>query len=92
MTRTVLEANLVDVHGWLQLLWEHTSDAMALSDETGLVLAANPAYYRLYGYGPGERGKSDAQVAAAAPRIAQRFSTGVPNLDLVLGCTQQSRW
>lgn len=46
MTRTVLEANLVDVHGWLQLLWEHTSGAMALSDETGTVLAANPAYYR----------------------------------------------
>src|SRR5438270_411564 len=37
---------------WLRDLWEHTSDAMALSDAAGIVLAANPAYYRLYGYGP----------------------------------------
>jgi PAS domain S-box-containing protein len=39
---------------WLRQLWEHTTDAMAISDPNGVVLAANPAYYRLYGYGPEE--------------------------------------
>lgn len=33
-----------------QSIWEHASDAMALSDAEGTVLAANPAYFRLYGY------------------------------------------
>jgi PAS domain S-box-containing protein len=31
-------------------LWEMSSDAMALSDPEGIVLDANPAYLRLYGY------------------------------------------
>ncbi len=31
-------------------VWEITSDAMALSDPEGIVLAANPAYFDLYGY------------------------------------------
>ncbi|MBK9603045.1 MAG: PAS domain S-box protein [Anaerolineales bacterium] len=31
-------------------VWEATSDAMALSDPEGIVLAANPAYLDLYGY------------------------------------------
>lgn len=71
MARTMLEAQLVDVHGWLQVLWEHTSDAMALSDETGLVLAANPAYYRLYGYSPDEVvGKSFALIFPTEQRSA----------------------
>lgn len=30
--------------------WENAVNAMALSDENGIVIAANPAYYRLYGY------------------------------------------
>lgn len=34
----------------LQTLWEGATDAMALSDQAGIVWAANPAYYRLYGY------------------------------------------
>ena len=34
----------------LQALWEGANDAMALSDDAGIVQAANPAYYRLYGY------------------------------------------
>ena len=34
----------------LQQIWESASDAMALSDAEGVVLAANPAYLRLYGY------------------------------------------
>jgi PAS domain S-box-containing protein len=37
-----------------QAVWEHTTDAMALSDPEGIVRAANPAYYRLYGYTPDE--------------------------------------
>jgi PAS domain-containing protein len=48
---------------WLRQLWEHTSEAMVLSDPGGIVLAANPAYYRLYGYGPEEvLGKSFALI------------------------------
>jgi PAS domain S-box-containing protein len=39
---------------WLRAAWEAASDAMALSDPGGIVLAANPAYYTLYGYGPDE--------------------------------------
>lgn len=35
-------------------VWELAADAMALSDEQGIVLAANPAYYQLYGYTPQE--------------------------------------
>jgi PAS domain S-box-containing protein len=31
-------------------VWQHTSDAMALSDSEGIVLLANPAYLSLYGY------------------------------------------
>ncbi|MBL8050905.1 MAG: PAS domain S-box protein, partial [Anaerolineales bacterium] len=33
-------------------VWEVTTDAMVLSDENGIVIAANPAYYKLYGYRP----------------------------------------
>ena len=48
---------------WLRQLWKHASDAMVLSDADGIVLAANPAYYRLYGYGPEEvLGKSFALI------------------------------
>ena len=38
----------------LQALWEGATDALALSDHAGIVQAANPAYYRLYGYSPDE--------------------------------------
>jgi PAS domain S-box-containing protein len=31
-------------------VWETTSDAMAISDAEGIVLAVNPAYLQLYGY------------------------------------------
>jgi PAS domain S-box-containing protein len=31
-------------------VWERAADAMVLSDEQGMVLLANPAYYQLYGY------------------------------------------
>src|SRR5437762_2974872 len=63
MTQSVLGPSVLEGHQWLQVLWEQTSDAMALSDEAGIVLAANPAYYRLYGYGPDEvLGKSFALI------------------------------
>ncbi|HET7770162.1 MAG TPA: PAS domain-containing sensor histidine kinase [Chloroflexota bacterium] len=39
---------------WLRAAWEAASDAMALSDPRGIVLAANPAYFALYGYGPAD--------------------------------------
>ena len=35
-------------------VWESATDAMALSDPDGIVVAANPAYYRMYDYGPDE--------------------------------------
>src|SRR5579859_6559940 len=63
MTQSVLGASVLKGHQWLQVLWEQTSDAMALSDEAGIVVAANPAYFRLYGYGPDEvLGKSFALI------------------------------
>jgi diguanylate cyclase (GGDEF)-like protein/PAS domain S-box-containing protein len=34
----------------LRQVWEVTSDAMCLSDADGIVLAANPSYFRMYGY------------------------------------------
>lgn len=54
---------------WLHQIWEHASDAMALSDASGVVLAANPAYYRLYGYEPQDvLGKSFALIFPAEQR------------------------
>ena len=35
-------------------VWEAASDAMALSAPDGIVFAANPAYYQLYGLTPEE--------------------------------------
>jgi PAS domain S-box-containing protein len=35
-----------------QAVWDGAADAMALSNAEGIVLAANPAYYKLYGYLP----------------------------------------
>lgn len=48
---------------YLQQIWETTTDALALSDAEGILLDANPAYVRLYGY-PLEqiRGKSFAII------------------------------
>jgi len=34
----------------LKQVWEVTSDAMCISDPDGIVLAANPSYFRMYGY------------------------------------------
>lgn len=47
----------------LREVWETTSDAMVLSDEVGVVLAANPAFLELYGYAEHEIvGHSFAQI------------------------------
>jgi len=46
------EAALRESEERLRAVWESASDAMALSDPHGTVLAANPAYYRLLGYAP----------------------------------------
>lgn len=47
----------------LRAVWEAASEAVAVSDCYGLVLAANPAYYLLYGYTPDEvLGKSFAVI------------------------------
>src|SRR5262249_1185141 len=63
MTQSVLGASVLEGHQWLQVLWEQTSEAMALSDDAGIVLAANPAYHRLYGYRSDEvLGKSFALI------------------------------
>jgi PAS domain S-box-containing protein len=54
VVRTGVGTKILEGQHWLELMWEHTSDAMALSDEAGIVLAVNPAYHRLYGYSPDE--------------------------------------
>lgn len=35
---------------YFQAVWEYASDAMALSAPDGTIIAANPAYFQLYGY------------------------------------------
>ena len=35
-------------------IWARSTVAMALSDANGIILDANPAYYRLFGYEPSE--------------------------------------
>ncbi len=56
MLRVLLqdEKDLQDGDRLFRLVWESTSDAMALSAPDGTVLAANPAYYQLYGFKPEE--------------------------------------
>lgn len=50
----------VEERGWLdrvtqlEAAWNLGVDAMAISDADGIVLAANPAYFRLYAISPGE--------------------------------------
>ena len=70
---------------WLRQVWDHSPDAMALSDCAGIVLAANPAYYDLYGYGPDEVvGSSFAlifpkqQRAAAEAQYQDMFRAALP--------------
>lgn len=52
--RARAEAALRESEARFRAVWEATSDAMALSDPEGTVLAANPAYLELYGYSEDE--------------------------------------
>jgi len=61
----------VQVEGWVRAVWEAASDAFALSDARGIVLAANPAYCALYGIGPkGAVGQSFAAILLEHERTA----------------------
>jgi PAS domain S-box-containing protein len=52
-------------------IWEAAADAMALSNAEGIVLAANPAYYQLYGYTPEQVvGHSFAMIFPAEQRAS----------------------
>ncbi len=54
---------------WLRAVWDAASDAMALSDERGIVIDANPAYQALYGYAREEvMGKSFSVIFPEAER------------------------
>lgn len=46
------EEALYESEQQFRAVWENASDAMALSTADGIVFAANPAYFRLYGYAP----------------------------------------
>src|SRR5689334_13788716 len=62
-------AMAVRMEVWLRAAWEAASDAMAISDAEGVVLVANPAYCRLYGYSPDEVvGQSFAIIFPEAER------------------------
>lgn len=50
VTDATVQGLCVDSQTLLGYVWEITTDAMALSDADGIVLAANPAYLMLYGY------------------------------------------
>jgi PAS domain S-box-containing protein len=52
--RRAAEAALQESEARFQAVWEATSEALALSDPSGIVLAVNPAYVALYGFSPGE--------------------------------------
>jgi PAS domain S-box-containing protein len=67
-----------------QTVWETAIEAMVLSDPDGIVLIANPAYYRLYGYTPEEvLGKDfaiifpEAQRQWARQRYQERFRSPI---------------
>ncbi len=56
---------------WLRAAWQVTTDAIAISDPKGVVLAANPAYYVLYGYSAEEvLGRSFAVIFPEAERVS----------------------
>ena len=48
--RRQAQQSLVESQARFQRVWEATSDALALSDSEGLVLAANPAFLELCGW------------------------------------------
>jgi PAS domain S-box-containing protein len=78
-------------------IWESAADALAISDPNGLMLAANPAYYELFGYTPQQvigqpfslifpeeqRAGADEQYGAVfnGAEIAPRFEAEVRRAD-----------
>jgi PAS domain S-box-containing protein len=75
---------LAESEARFRLVWEVAADAMALSDPDGIVIAANPAYYELYGYQPEQvLGQSFAvifpeeQRASAEAQYRQVFAAPV---------------
>ena len=67
----------------LRAVWEAASEAVAVSDCYGLVLAANPAYYLLYGYTPDEvLGKSFAVIFSESERATLRPNIALYSTDL----------
>src|ERR671910_2571168 len=50
--RRAIESALRDSEERFRAVWEATSEAMALSDPDGVVIAVNPAYCALYGLSP----------------------------------------
>ncbi len=71
MERGAVEAALRASEARFQAVWEATSEAMALSDAAGIVVAVNPAYCALYGRDPAEFvGHSFAVIFPEADRAA----------------------
>ncbi|GEM_PF-599245 len=69
-----------------QTLWKFAPDAIAVSDKEGIVLAANPAYFKLYGFNAKEIiGKDflvifpEDQRQVARERYRQVFSSTKPS-------------
>ena len=52
MQATEVVAPMLDDLATLRAVWDRSADAMALSDQNGIVLAVNPAYCHLYGFAP----------------------------------------
>jgi PAS domain S-box-containing protein len=71
LTREAAEEALRASEAQLRATWEAAADGMALSDENGVVLSANKAYYDLYGFKPEEIiGKNFAIIFPKAVREA----------------------
>jgi PAS domain S-box-containing protein len=61
--RRAIESALRDSEERFRAVWEATSEAMALSDPNGVVIAVNPAYCALYGLSPEQAvGQSFAMI------------------------------
>lgn len=69
--RDAVETALRASEARFQAVWEATSEAVALSDPEGIVLAVNPAYCKLYGREPADYvGQSFALIFPEADRAA----------------------
>ena len=69
--RRAIESALRDSEERFRAVWEATSEAMALSDPNGIVIAVNPAYCALYGLIPEQAvGQSFAIIFPEEARAA----------------------